>query len=59
MEWRNGKHEEEVMVSPAVESAGVRRTRPGERAKEKELEERENMIDKGDSEEREYTSSRT
>ena len=38
------------MVSSEVESTGARRTRPAERANEKELEKRENMKAKGDSE---------
>ena len=41
-----GKQEVEVMVSSEGESKCVRRTRPMEREKEKELEERENMIAK-------------
>ena len=47
------------MVSSERERTGVRRTRPTERAKEKEEEERENMQEKGDSEARENTRSRT
>ena len=48
MDLRKGKQEEEVMVSSEVESTVARQTRPAERAKEKELEERENVKAKGE-----------
>ena len=53
MDLRKEKQEEEVTVSSEGERTGVRRTRPTERAKEKEKGEKENMKAKENSEEKE------
>ena len=53
MDLTKEKQEEEAMVSSEGECAGVRRTRPTERAKEKEKEGKENMKAKENSEEKE------